>query len=549
MKVHSSHTARSIILLLLAVPVVTLQAQMNVGVGISQQSTGPTGTATASTAQNSATAGQVAATATPALVAAPAQMPGIVETAARMTAQTIVDRKKKKADPEGYFGVASTKIAIFAVAAAVDPTQAKAVPYAAPYIAAVETHRTDKQVGASAASSGSTSAADKPGIPYLLGLALEHGAIAQNISGSTLTLTTSPYALVTTIAEHQDTAETYNKYRGLTRLAVSASYNLQDTNDPLASVRRQQLAEWAVKLRLFGDHSARSEEAHQLFVDTVLPALEAKANTMAKALNQVFPDEWPRLVSNFSRDTDIRIRAYLKNSNDNDAAAEDKITQIIVDGVKDYLYPKIDTIGLTPDQRRSASEFLMRFKSDTNEYVRSAEALDTALKALDKKATLTLGYFNERGSSGTPNYSVGKLMFEKKPEGFMQIDANLSASAYGNPDRTKNQQTFRDATAALQFQQNLGRSPFLSNPDDKNPISLAFAGRYERLQENRHVPGKKADIAVANWKIEIPVAPGVSLPISITYANATELIKEQDVRGNFGITFDLDKLRALATAR
>jgi hypothetical protein len=49
--------------------------------------------------------------------------------------------------------------------------------------------------------------------------------------------------------------------------------------------------------------------------------------------------------------------------------------------------------------------------------------------------------------------------------------------------------------------------------------------------------------------LEIPVAAGVSLPISITYSNATELIKEKDVRGNFGITFDLDKLKSLATAQ
>jgi hypothetical protein len=144
---------------------------------------------------------------------------------------------------------------------------------------------------------------------------------------------------------------------------------------------------------------------------------------------------------------------------------------------------------------------------------------------------------------------VGKLLYEKKPKGFMQIDANIGASFYGKPDRTKNEQTFRDAVAAVSLEQKLGRSPFLSNDSDQNQVTFSFSGRYERLQENRHTPGKKADLAVANWKLEIPVAAGVSLPLSITYANASELIMEKHVSGNFGITLDLDKLRALSASQ
>src|SRR5712691_3260132 len=48
------------------------------------------------------------------------------------------------------------------------------------YTAAAETARTDKQNGASASSkAGSTSIVDKPGIAALLGIAVEHGAVAQ----------------------------------------------------------------------------------------------------------------------------------------------------------------------------------------------------------------------------------------------------------------------------------------------------------------------------------------------------------------------------------
>ena len=55
----------------------------------------------------------------------------------------------------------------------------------------LETSRTDKQLGASASSNGSTSAVEKSGIPQWLAFAIEHGAIDKTVNGTNLTLTTS----------------------------------------------------------------------------------------------------------------------------------------------------------------------------------------------------------------------------------------------------------------------------------------------------------------------------------------------------------------------
>jgi hypothetical protein len=35
---------------------------------------------------------------------------------------------------------------------------------------------------------------------------------------------------------------------------------------------------------------------------------------------------------------------------------------------------------------------------------------------------------------------------------------------------------------------------------------------------------------------------GINFPIALTFSNRTDLIKATDVRGNFGITYDLDSL-------
>jgi hypothetical protein len=76
-------------------------------------------------------------------------------------------------------------------------------------------------------------------------------------------------------------------------------------------------------------------------------------------------------------------------------------------------------------------------------------------------------------------------------------------------------------------------------------MTYSLTGRYQRLLENRGVPMKKADIGVAQFKVEVPVAAGISIPLSVSYATSTELLNESNTQGHFGFTFDLDKFAAL----
>jgi hypothetical protein len=478
-------------------------------------------------------------------IVAPKEIPPAVDALAHGTAQEIASRKSKPnpgEKPLDRLGGEWRKIVLFALALAAEPQKATKIEYIG--TAQGETHRTDKQVGASANTTGSTSAVDKAGLPYLLGIAIDHGAIDQNINGSTLNLSSSLYALVAAVKG--DTAATYQQYSGYSRVGFSAAYDLQDKKDPLASVSRRQLNEWSVKIRLFGDHSPRSAAAHAMFVNQLKPVLQNRANVMSKALGDAFGEKRTLItVPDFLKK---QLNEYLDGAGFKAEEAEDKIVALILQAVKDNVYGRINDFQLKTTDVENLSDFLDRYKASTEAYVNASKTFDQALNILAEKPTLTLAYFNERGS-GTPAYSVAKLLYEKKPKGFMQIDANVGASFYGNPDRTKNEQTFRDAAAAVGLEQKLGRSPFLTNDSDQSEMTMSFSGRYERLQENRHIPGKKADIAVANWKLEIPIAAGISLPLSITYANASELIKEKHVSGNFGITLDLDKLRALATSK
>jgi hypothetical protein len=55
--------------------------------------------------------------------------------------------------------------------------------------------------------------------------------------------------------------------------------------------------------------------------------------------------------------------------------------------------------------------------------------------------------------------------------------------------------------------------------------------------------GTKGTTGIAQGKITLKMGnSGVRIPIAVTWASRTELINATDVRGNIGITYDLDSL-------
>jgi hypothetical protein len=63
--------------------------------------------------------------------------------------------------------------------------------------------------------------------------------------------------------------------------------------------------------------------------------------------------------------------------------------------------------------------------------------------------------------------------------------------------------------------------------------------------ENRRMANRKPDIANAQFLVEIPFLKGFSLPFSLSYANATEEERKKNVKFNFGMRLDTDKLFAM----
>jgi len=123
---------------------------------------------------------------------------------------------------------------------------------------------------------------------------------------------------------------------------------------------------------------------------------------------------------------------------------------------------------------------------------------------------------------------------------------NGKGSFYTNPSAGLNEKTFRGVQASTQFQWTLGASPFVNDANDKGKVTVALNGSYQRLPENKDVKGKRPDTTSGSFKLTIPFTNGISIPLAVTYGNSQQQqAKGAYVIGNFGLSFDADKLASL----
>jgi hypothetical protein len=410
-----------------------------------------------------------------------------------------------------------------------------------------ETARTDKQVSASAGSNAITTLASKPNFPLLLGLAIEHGGVQQDVKDSVLTLSTSPYAFIAAISG--DTAQTYQNNDFFRRIGASAQFNIANKDDVLASARRQQLQNWSLRFRLSDDRSTRSSAFEAFWKDTI--ALKSMAVNLVdtQALSKLWHNK--ELVKWWDEQRTQFKTAVVKAK---ETAASGAIAQAIENEMRCFIEENVlipaqkDEIPLTAENKALLSSTLPINLTVAELDVRNGKAdLEKKVRELDEAAQVTLAYDNTRVANGG-DYSTGKFLYERKSFSPMKLVINAGVSIYHHPDSSKNQQTLRDVLAVISFEGKVGRSPFLANTDDASLVTYSFSGSYKRLMENRHIKDLKADIAAAQFKLSIPIPSGMEFPIAFTYANATEDVHKKEARAEFGMTLNLDKLRSLALA-
>ena len=414
-----------------------------------------------------------------------------------------------------------------------------------------ETARTDKQVGASSSSSGTTSAIEKPGFARLLGFAVEKGAILKDVEGSSLTLSTSPYVLYT-LNGGGDTAENYARAGFLNRIGIAASFNIEDQNTVLASARRNQLVDWSIRARLYGDRSTRSRAFQDAWREDIQPAIEARLNALTAAA--IFMNDKADEFDVFE-DVNSQINTAVSNlmtgnsyGSASDVDKKKMLTNTILCNIRAGVFDEI-TSGRRKISGGSRDEIVNKHVPALAAALDNLEVVKGVLKdkldELSKGPLATFAYINHRQPDAS-DYSEFKFLYEQDKTVFriLKLVGNAGFTVYNKPNPLLNQTRFRDFSAALSFEGAFD-SPFLKSQPDLSKVTYAFTGNYQRMRENAGMVGRKPDLAAFQFKVDVPIYGGLTLPFAITYANGTELTDKADTRLNFGFKFDMDKLFAL----
>ncbi len=167
-----------------------------------------------------------------------------------------------------------------------------------------------------------------------------------------------------------------------------------------------------------------------------------------------------------------------------------------------------------------------------------------------------------------PSYGNGRLVIatpigrQSSTAPLSELTFNLGANMFYTPPKLQPTRHLRDIQASLQLTRRLKGWSAVNGP------LLAVSGYYQYLTDNAvlelngeqisqqtglTIPTNasallkdtKGSIYIGQIKLTFPVGKsGISFPIAISTSNRTELLKTKgtDVRGNFGILFDLDTL-------
>jgi len=174
----------------------------------------------------------------------------------------------------------------------------------------------------------------------------------------------------------------------------------------------------------------------------------------------------------------------------------------------------------------------------------SFEYSDVQQTAADAPATISTGTVSPPVS--IPNLSNFNVISGLYFVAGSQFTLNAGATIFNSLPSGSKAVRVRDYRVSGQFDVPLPEIANVGKP------TLSFSGMYlhllaeplgEQVKVNDVAVSRTGGIAFFQSKLTLPVKDsGVKIPISFTVANRTELIKEKDVRGTIGVTFDFDSL-------
>ncbi len=429
--------------------------------------------------------------------------------------------------------------------------------------------RMDKMRGASAGGGATTSAVSKPGVADLFSAALENGALNRTQEGTATTFRVNSYGVYSLFHPPAGSCSITNplcdSHSELTLRGLSASLTIDNSTGqavvPMNTQTTGGASPTAVGVTRQGGRISGVGAHFDLLRRSIIEPKDydtwRKAVTTATA--QTAADGFSQALANTEK-INPELKAFTACVSEGFAKATEQL-----DLEKAYktcllvLYDKIpaSNIGVLLD--------LEKARGDYN------KAMANALRNLLFKPQLTLEYTHDQPAA-QPNQSTVRMIVDTKfwgrksgptangmaddPQGSLTL--NVAFSFYETIPQGVKAGKFRDAQAALQLDRKIGNVSWQNRP----VISLAGYYQYQKEKSILQFDNKsqtpivpiplpqpasalldtKGGIGIVQGKITIPVTGVISIPLAVSWSNRTELLKASEVRGQFGISIDLDKI-------
>jgi hypothetical protein len=419
---------------------------------------------------------------------------------------------------------------------------------------AVEDARTDKQVGAPAGA-GSTSLVSKGSVPGILGFAVENGALTQTTSSTTVTLRGNLVGWLD-LLKNQDFILSYQDGSGFVRALRRVSYSLTLNTDTGATIAepspaltpeairaqlektREQLAGYSVRIAIVDRRDPRTA-ANRASIATLA---DTQGVELLKADN-AFDD--------FLRSAEY-TRKWLPETVDQ---LSDPTLPLSIAQIQRILYQRLEALRLL---------MINRIDGFDDEVARNLLALNAYDKArrrlfetIRKRPLFAFEYVNAQAKD-LPDSSTLRFIAESHWGSRVDLTAN-AAMTFQHSGSVQLPQPAevggrRDFQLAGQLDVPLGSlekrvgagtgigAPvvgvafLVQNLTDRAAVS--FAGNTFTVESGV--------IVAVQGRVMLSVkGSGVKIPLSLSYSNRTELLKEKDVRGQVGVTFDMDVLSSV----
>jgi len=412
------------------------------------------------------------------------------------------------------------------------------------FLVEAEEVRLDKQVGGAPSNAGSTSLTVKGGVPAILGFAVENGGLTKSTDGSSITFRGNPVGLINAFKNRGFVTSTKADendpiLRFLKKTSFAFTFNTDRGPQPgVFTGTKQQLSSFSTRIEFVNRRKPR------LYIKDWEDFLSDQGQHLADVINATHVKLIDDTDVNGLKWIDPKMQAWFEETQAQISKATDANVSAVLQTRLDQL-PVKELLPSTVQVLETIEQALGLYMSGR----------DDVLNKINSGTLVTFEYMNKR-EVNAPDTSNFNFIAEKGTSGGkVDFTFNGSLTMFNNLAVLKNfiklnptlppARRLRDFQFAGQIDVPLGK------PTEFGNIVLFAAGRYQRLLQNATtelgaiLPNTKGDIAYLQMGFKVPLkGTGFKIPLSVTFANRSELVKEKHVRGNIGFSLDLDTLFA-----